>query len=194
MKRLSYLLLFACAGLWLILAACGGEGPAAERSVTTIENSQSGEILATGMDREKIEQALGSIKDTIELEAEEEDTVSVTYFENEINQVKVQYENNKAILISIGGKINQKDQDNSDWFINGVSLGNTKDDVVAVYGTPTEEGVLGSPDENGDITTVITYCYDEEDAIVENSGDAKYTVNFILKNDSVINFALFYAD
>ena len=194
MKRLSYLLLFACAGLWLILAACGGEGPAVERSVTTIENSQSGEVLAAGMDRETIEQVLGNVEDTIEFESEEDDTVTVTYFETETDQVQVQYGDSKAILISVGGRMNQKDQDSSDWFINGISLGSTRDEVLDAYGTPSEEGVLGSPDENGDITTVITYCYDEEDAIVENSGDAKYTVNFILKNDSVINFALFYAD
>lgn len=190
MKRLLHFLLIACIGLYLILAACDEENTTIKRTVMAIENTQSGEVLDVGMDREEIEQTLGSVEKTTEFEAVEDDTVSVTYFENTSNQLKVQYENNKAILISVGGRSNQKDQDSSAWFINGVSLGSTKEEVLEAFAASTLEDVLSSSEETGNLTTVITYYYDEEGAITRNADDANYTVAFVFKNDSVIVFSV----
>ena len=119
--------------------------------------------------------------------------VTTVYTEDGKDQIKIDYQDNKVTSISVGGRLNQKDQEYSDWFVNGISIGSTKEEVLAVYGTPTQEDILESPQKNedtGDIYT-ITYCYDKEgDILEENTGEAEYTVIFFLKGESVVFYSV----
>lgn len=162
--------------LTLPLSACGEGTPNENSQWKTIKNSQSKACISLDMTHEEAEKIL-----TANPENEtviDEQNIGVFYAETKADRVQIQYQDDVVNNIQIGWKAEPEE---SNWSINGITLGNTREDVLGAFGEPTR--VTGE---------LLEYYYDAEGTLLtENTENAASWVVFSVENGSVTTYSLF---
>lgn len=185
--------------LCFALVACSENASGSDTGWKTVQNSRSEDCLTLGMTREKVEEILSTAEST-EIEVNEtKNEIVVTYSDsgNQSEQIQIRYVDQNVFSISVGSRSNQQDQEFSNWNLNGISLGSTKEEVIAACGTPLREETLEPPElsvQNGmdyDTYAFIDYNYDADGVLLKkDSEEAAFSLAFILKEEKVIYYSI----